>query len=162
QVSFVDMQAVSAIGAVSGSAHGLPGQRLGFGMVDALTPIMQGGPDAWAENAGIALDAVRYFAGSGSAPVFMNVWGLADEAAVASLIEGLDRHGFEPRDDERILGNGEPLAIDPSSRGIANPWRDQLGRAAFVAPAETTLIHATTPQAAAYLLDGDERLTDHP
>lgn len=157
QAYFVNMEAIAQAGNDDGIALG----RIDFGVIDALTPLMMGGVEQWKENAGIGIDEIRYFAGMGQPPHTISVWGLAAEDVAAGLVDGLATKGFEPVDGA-VLGNGEPLRIDPSQREISSPWRGQLGQATFAAQSGDALVQSTTPEGVARFLADGENAAAHP
>lgn len=156
---FVDMRVVRRLSGVDLTPRSLDRARLA-GSIRALEALGIAGPQAWSEKAGIALGEVDYFLGFGQAPRTVTIWGLGNEAAAETLIIALGERGFVPVDGD-ILGNGEPMAMDPAKRDPATPWRSMIGAASFVARDESVIIQGSAPEAIAAQA-GLVGAADHP
>src|SRR5690606_27515753 len=128
----VDMGALRSLTVGEIDARSLMRTQLGAGL-RAIDALHIGGVDAWEEKSGIAFDAVRYFVGFGSTPHTVTIWGLADEAAAAGLLNALVKRDFVPVGSDGALGNGEPMAVDVRNRNPSDPWRSMVGAASFAA-----------------------------
>ena len=64
------------------------------------------------------------------------------------MIATLETNGFGKFGETGVVGNGEPLRLDPSKRDVSDPWRTQIGAAQFAAAKGSNVIQAQTPQAA--------------
>jgi hypothetical protein len=144
---FVDMGVLRDLSGAEVTPRSLDRVRLGRS-IRALEALGVAGPEAWSEKAGIAADKVAYFLGFGQTPRTMTIWGLGSEAAAATLMTALGDRDFVPADGA-ILGNGEPMAMDPAKRDPASPWRSMIGAASFVAQDGNVIIQGPAPEAVA-------------
>lgn len=143
---FIDIQAVLALSPGEGEAQ--PYMRLMHGaQIPALDSLQYSAPAEWEAKAGTTLDQVRYFTGYGRPPDVYSFWGLADEAAATEMIVALKGLGFESA-AAGVVGNGEPLRMDPAKRNPADPWRTGIGAAQFAAAKGSNIVQTGTPQTA--------------
>ena len=164
QAYFVDTQAVRSLVELAG---GKPGARrlLRTQLGATLRPIdalHMGGVDLWEEKSGIAFDQVRYFAGFGSTPNVVSIWGLADDAAATGLLAALTERDFVPVGSAGALSNGEPMAVDMRNRNPSDPWRSKLGAASFAAAKGNGVIQTTRPEALPMLMAEQPTAADNP
>lgn len=144
---FVDMGVLRHLSGAELTRRSLDRVRLGRS-IRALEALGVAGPEAWSEKAGIAADEVAYFLGFGQAPRTITIWGLKSEAAAEALVIDLGERDFAPVDGD-ILGNGEPMAMDPAKRDPASPWRSMIGAASFVAQDGNVIVQGPAPEAVA-------------
>lgn len=145
QFSFVDMAAFHDLAGAEGLNRTVLARAMVGGMLPPYNTLQTHGPDAWNEKSFVDLKDLRYLAGFGDAPKTVTIWGLKDEDAAASLIAALDAADFDPVDPDGVIGNGEPLAIDPTKMNIADPWRSRVGAATFAAAKGDAVIQAPVP-----------------
>lgn len=161
QAYFVDMGALRSLTVGEIDARSLMRTQLGAGL-RAIDALHIGGVDAWEEKSGIAFDAVRYFVGFGSTPHTVTIWGLADEAAAAGLLNALVKRDFVPVGSDGALGNGEPMAVDVRNRNPSDPWRSMVGAASFAAAKASAVVQTTSPEALPMLTAEQPTVADNP
>lgn len=132
------------------------------GMLPLLSALQSSNVDSWNEKAGIDLERVRYFAGFGSPPYTVTVWGLEDNAAATGLIEAISADDFSPMGADGVVGNGEPMAFDPSKADPGNPWRSRVGAATFAAARFNTVVQSSVPDALPMMLGEFPNLEANP
>ena len=142
---FIDMSVLRGLAGTDLRPRLLDRARVGRS-IRALEALAIAGPQVWSEKAGIAVDEVNYFLGFGQVPQTMTIWGLGSEAAAATLMTALGDRDFVPADGA-ILGNGEPMAMDPAKRDPASPWRSMIGAASFVAQDGDVIVQGPAPEA---------------
>lgn len=147
QAYFVD---VAAIVRLAEQQHGkITPQTFMRAPVGAMLPpvaaLYSGDPADWQDRAGLGLSGMRYFIGFGSPPTTLTVWGLADEAAAAGLVETLTERDFQPTGNDGIIGNGAPMVPDLAGADRSNPWRSPVGAATFAGVKGNAVIQASTP-----------------
>ena len=103
------------------------------------------GPQNWVAKAGTSLASVQFFLSHGRQPEQVIVWGLESKAAAAELAQTLRERDFEPLDNG-VIGNGEPLVMNPAQRDIGNPWRSKVGAASFVKEQGPSILQAGIPE----------------
>lgn len=158
---FADVQVIMKLG--DGDAAPLSRSRLmPMAAITALQTLPGSGPTEWEAKAGTAVEKLRYFAGHGRAPNVYSYWGLADEAAAGELIANLQTNGFENAGPEGVVGNGEPMRMDPSKIDPTDPWRTRIGAAQFAAAKGTNVVQANIPQAAQNAAAEQASLGDNP
>jgi hypothetical protein len=160
--NFVDIDALHALAGGDGiplDAQVLVRPQLG-GSLPALNALLVSGPDAWGEKSFIPLTDVRYFAGFGSPPSTVTIWGLDDDDAASALIEALDASDFDPIGSDGVIGNGVPMAADLLRRDTTNPWRTSVGAATFAVATDNAVIQTTNPDVLPALLAGGASLAD--
>lgn len=142
---FIDVQALHRLGANNPDLR--PYLRLMLGTdINALESLSRTDPAEWQERSGIALDELRFMMGYGVPPNVVNLWGLADEAATVEMMTALEARGFESAGAAGVIGNGEPMRIDPQQRDPSDPWRTRIGAAQFASAKGTSVVQAQTPQ----------------
>jgi hypothetical protein len=163
QFDFLDMTALHTLTESEGGTLGVKEllRALMGGGLPAFRALQISGPDAWNERAKIDVKEVRYFAGFGEPPRTVTLWGLADDAAAAALIEALDADDFDPVGTEGIIGNGTPMKPDLQRRDPINPWRTTVGAATFAAASGNGIIQSTDPDVVADLLGDGPSLADN-
>jgi hypothetical protein len=99
--------------------------------VDALT--RTGTFRDWNANTGQNWQKFDFFAGYGTRPYDVTVWG-GNEADMAPLLASFDERGFETEQTGRLrlYRNGEAGSTDITKRNPASPWRGMLGRASIL------------------------------
>ncbi|HTN61745.1 MAG TPA: hypothetical protein VL147_09335 [Devosia sp.] len=145
QAYFVDTDVLRSL--AGGELNPRSGLRMLVGA--ALRPIEaihMGNMKNWEEKSGIAFDQIRYFAGFGTAPDTVSLWGLADAAAADDLLHALTERDFVPVGSAGALGNGEPMAIDILNRDPSDPWRSMVGAASFATAKGNVVIQAARPE----------------
>lgn len=159
--NFVDMQAIAEMGDASGRPHP---SRLAFAIEYKLRPLdalMSRSAEEWSGKAGVGVADLRYFAGSGSVPDELAVWGLAGDDQVENLLSALAERDFAPVDGlEGALANGEPGAVNLSARDHEDPWRGPLGRTSVVAAHGGALLQAAAPGPVRTALESERSLLD--
>lgn len=126
----------------------------------AMAPML-GSLEDWSENAGADLAAIRYFAGFGTPPEVVTIWGFTDEAAASATFAGLGERGFTEIDGMAgVMANGEPLQINIENRHPTNPWTGPLGQTSVVTQRGTHFLHAAGPQAFEPILQGQPPMID--
>ncbi|TKW67606.1 MAG: hypothetical protein DI616_04600 [Paracoccus denitrificans] len=122
---------------------------------------MQSGLEEWSENAGADLADIRYFAGFGTPPEDVTIWGFTDEASAGATFAGLEERGFTEIDGMAgVMANGEPLQINIANRDPANPWTGQMGQTSVVTRQRAHLLHAAGPTAFEPLLQGQASMVE--
>lgn len=158
---FVDVNALSELGTADSAIR--PFFRLMLGAdINALASLSRTEAAEWEAKAGIGLDKLRYFTGYGRPPNVVSFWGLSDEAASTDMIANLRALGFDDRGAAGVVGNGEPMRVDPASRDASDPWRTMVGAAQFAAPSGSNVVQAGTPEAAMQAAAEQPRLADNP
>jgi hypothetical protein len=158
---FVDVQAIHTLGANNPDLR--PYFRLMLGTeINALDSLSRTDPAEWQERAGIALDQLRFMMGYGVPPNVVNLWGLANEAATAEMMTALEARGFETAGATGVIGNGEPMRMDPQRRDPSDPWRTRIGAAQFAAAKGNSVVQAQTPQEALLVSSSQPALGDNP
>lgn len=146
---FVDMGVLRDLAGAEVTPRSLDRARLGRS-IRAIEALGIAGPQAWSERAGIAVDEVDFFLGFGQPPQTMTIWGLESEAVAETLMIALGDRDFAPADRD-TLGNGEPMAMDPTKRDPASPWRSMVGSASFVRQDGNAIVQGPAPEAVAAL-----------
>ena len=122
---------------------------------------LHGETGAWSEQAGTEIDKLSYFAGYGSPPATVTIWGFTDQASADATFAGLAERGFtELGDMPGVVANGEPGQMNLASRDPANPWSGMLGETSVVARMGSHFLHSTIPAAFAPVLEGQPALID--
>ncbi|GAA5233364.1 hypothetical protein GCM10025795_16280 [Verticiella sediminum] len=131
------------------------------GGLRAVQALASGGATVWQQAAGIAPSDLHYLVAFGKPAARTTVWGLGSAASVAQLMHALPAKGFSPYAANGLregLANGEPMVLDLSRREPDNPWLGARGQTSIVAPLDTGVVQAGTPQAASLVQQA--RLTD--
>ncbi|MHA6732116.1 hypothetical protein [Devosia sp. A369] len=164
QAYFVDIEVVRGMAELAGT--GLNARSLARTQVGAaLRPIEalhMGGVEPWEVKSGIAFDQVRYFAGFGSTPNVVSIWGLADDAAATGLLHALTERDFVPVGGAGALGNGEPMAMDVTNRNPSDPWRSMVGAASFAAAKGNAVVQSPQPGALPMMVTEQNSAADNP
>lgn len=153
QVNFVDVAALHALAGAEGLNPTVLTRAMIGGTLPPYNALQLRGAEAWNEKSFVDLGDLRYFAGFGDAPKTITIWGLENEDAAASLISALDAAEFDAVSPEGVIGNGEPLAMDPTKMDPADPWRSRVGAATFAAAKGNAVIQATVPAPFGVLLE---------
>ncbi len=153
QFNFVDVAALHALAGAEGLNATVLTRAMIGGMLQPYNALQVRGPEAWNEKSFVEVGDLRYLAGFGDAPKTITIWGLENEDAAASLISDLDAAEFDAVSPEGVIGNGEPLAMDPTKMDPADPWRSRVGAATFVAAKGNAVIQATVPAPFGVLLE---------
>lgn len=154
QFHFVDMTALQTLAARESTELNvalLTRAAVG-GTLPPFNALQMGGPGAWNEKSAVDVKDVRYFAGFGDVPNTISIWGLGGDDAAANLIAALDAGEFDAAGAEGIIGNGKPMAMNPSKMDPADPWRSRVGAATFAAAKGNAIIQAPVPEALPVLL----------
>ncbi len=142
---YINVQAVKARG--DGTVTGQNWQPLGT-MQDyaPIRALLSDDPANWAENAGVGLDQITYFAGYGAAPGDVAIWGFADDASAGAAFAQLSDRGFaEISEIPGFVANGVPMKTDLANINRADPWHGAMGQASAVTLRETALVQAFDP-----------------
>lgn len=121
--------------------------RLMFGPIGQITEQTVDDDSAWWGKTGTTPDKLRYFAGFGRSPAVVTLWGLSDATAADDMIATLGTFGFEDA-APGVVGNGEPMKMDPQKRDATDPWRTMIGAAQFAAAKGSAVVQAQNPQSA--------------
>lgn len=148
-----DLAYFVGIQAINGLAEGSPDLRPYFRVmvgtdINALNSLSRTDPTQWQEKAGIGIDQLRSLVGFGQPPNVVNLWGLADADAATSMMTALKARGFETAGADGVIGNGEPMRMDPEQRDPSDAWRTMIGAAQFAAVKGNSVVQAQTPQEA--------------
>lgn len=164
QAYFLSVEAVSALPEATGKdvpMHKLIRLALGDNMLPARSLALSD-PAEWEARAGTSIDAVRSFTAFGQPPGHALQWAFRTEADAAGLMDTLLTLGFEPMPQAGVLGNGEPLRLNPAQRDPANPWRTSIGAAQFAAARGEIVVQAQTPEAASALATSGPSAEENP
>ncbi|MFD2649377.1 hypothetical protein ACFSX5_16445 [Devosia albogilva] len=153
QFNFVDVAALHTLAGAEGLNPTVLTRAMIGGMLPPYNALQLRGPEAWNEKSFVDVEDLRYLAGFGDAPTTITIWGLENEDAAASLISALDAADFDSVSPEGVIGNGEPLAMDPTKMDPADPWRSRVGAATFAAAKGNAVIQATVPAPFGVLLE---------
>lgn len=158
---FVDIHAINGLGEDHPDIR--PYFRLMVGTdINALNSLPGTDAAEWEGKAGTAIDQLRSLTGYGQPPNVVNLWGLADEAAATDMIAALEARGFETAGAQGVIGNGEPLRMDPQQRDPSDPWRTMIGAAQFAAAKGDSIVQAQTPQEALLVSTPQPALGENP
>ena len=136
--------------------------RLMFGPIKQITEQTVDNDSAWWSKTGTTPDKLRYFAGFGRSPAVVTLWGLTDAAAADDMMATLGTFGFENAGAPGVIGNGEPMKMDPQKRDATDPWRTMIGAAQFAAVKGSAVVQAQNPQSAMLVAAEQPSLGENP
>lgn len=161
QFHYVDLSALHALADDEELDAAVLTRAVVGGMLPTYNALLTRGPEAWQEKSFVDMREIRYLAGFGDAPNTITIWGLEDDGAAAGLIAALDAADFEPAGTDGVVGNGVPMAMDPTKMDPADPWRSRVGAATFAAAKGDAVIQAPTPEPFRLLLGDAANAADN-